>query len=74
MDNRLIPSDKCPGVRPIGVGECLRRVLGKTMSMANGSDVVDICGIDQHASGHKAGIEDVIHAISDLYEENAGSG
>ena len=51
MANRLIPFDKCPGVRPIGVGECQRRVLGKTMSMATGSDVVDICGIDQLASG-----------------------
>ena len=74
MANQLIPLDKCPGVRPIGVGECLRRVLGKTMSMATGSDVVDICGIDQLASGLKAGIEGVIHVMSDLYEENAGSG
>ena len=74
MANRLIPLDKCPGVRPIGVGECIRRVLGKTMSMATGSDVVDICGIDQLASGLKAGIEGVIHAMSDLYEETAGCG
>ena len=44
------------------------------MSMATGSDVVDICGIDQLASGLKGGIEGVIHAMSDLYEENAGSG
>ena len=49
-------------------------VLGKTMSMATGSDVVDIFGIDQLASGLKAGIEGVIHAMSDLYKVNAGSG
>ena len=42
--------------------------------MATGSDVVDICGIDQLASGLKAGIEGGIHAMSDLYEETAGSG
>ena len=41
------------------------------MSMA---DVVDICDIDQLASGLKAGIEGIIHAMSDLYGENAGSG
>ena len=46
----------------------------KTMSMATGSNVVDICGTDQLASGLKADIEGIIHAMSDLYEENAGSG
>ena len=29
---RLIPLDKNPGTRPIGIGEVLRRIIGKTIS------------------------------------------
>ena len=29
---RLIPLDKDPAIRPIGVGEVLRRIVGKTVS------------------------------------------
>ena len=29
---RLIPLEKKPGIRPIGVGEVLRRLIGKTIT------------------------------------------
>ncbi len=74
MANRLVALDKCPGIRPIGIGECLRRVVGKAVMMAAGDDVKKVCGPDQLCSGIEAGIEGAIHSMYQLFEENKGTG
>ena len=39
MACRLIPLDKKPGLRPIGVGEVLRRIAGKAVMMLFKNDI-----------------------------------
>ena len=50
---RIIPSDKKPGLRPIGVGEVLRRVAGKVIMMIFKKDITDAAGPLQLSAGQK---------------------
>ena len=69
---RLIPLDKNPGFRPIGVGEVLRRIAGKVIVSVLKEDVNKYTGTLQVCAGQEAGIEAAIHSINMMYEdENA---
>ena len=64
LANRLIPLDKGNGeVRPVGVGEVIRRIIGKCVSGVGKQDVIDTCGATQVCAGHKSGSEAAIHAM-----------
>ena len=66
---RLIPLDKCPGVRPIGIGEVLRRIVGKVISWTLKDEVQAAAGPLQAATGLEGGAEAVIHAMKTIYDE-----
>ena len=70
LASRLIPLDKNPGLRPIGVGEILRRIAGKVVVNALKEEIVSSVGSLQTCAGHEAGCESVIHAIREKFEED----
>ena len=71
LANRLIPLDKGEGaVRPIGVGEVLRRIMGKCVTKVTKPDVVDASGSLQECAGHKSGSEVAIHAMREVFEHD----
>ena len=57
MANRLIALDKCPVVRPIGIGESLRRLIRKAVVMVTRFDAEDVCGDTQLCAGMRASVE-----------------
>ena len=66
---RLIALDKCPGVRPIGIGEACRRIIAKTILNVIGPDVMEAAGPLQLCAGQDAGCEAAVHSIHQLYLE-----
>ena len=67
---RLIPLNKNPGLRPIGVGEILRRIAGKVVMGVVKEDVTRAAGALQLCSGQDEGSEAAIHAMHDIFEDN----
>ena len=69
MACRLIPLDKNPGVRPIGIGEVLRRIIGKAVSTFLKPDIIDAVGPLQLAAGQDGGCEATIHAMEKMFTD-----
>ena len=61
--NRLIALDKCPRVRPTGVGEIVRRIISKAVLSVIKSDVLEAAGTLQLCAGHEAGCEAAMHSM-----------
>ena len=66
---RLIPLDKNPGVRPVGVGEVLRRIVGKAVTASLKQELIDATCPIQVCAGVKGGIEAAIHALRQIYDD-----
>ena len=70
---RLVPLDKDPTaatlkIRPIGIGEVLRRIVGKAIMTHLKPEMTDAAGPLQTCAGVQGGIEAVIHAMTDIFD------
>ncbi len=74
LESRLVSLDKNPGLRPIGIGEVLRRIIGKCVVQILKSDIMEACGTLQTCSGIDSGIEASIHAMADRFAEKECQG
>jgi hypothetical protein len=70
LANRLVALDKCPGVRPIGIGECLRRLIGKVVALKTKHEVVKEGGTDQLATSLAAAIEGAAHSMTERFHQH----
>ena len=65
---RLIPLDKKPGVRPIGIGDVPRRIVAKAILRVVGNDIQLAAGALQTCAGQDADSEAAIHAMRTIFE------
>ena len=66
---RLIQLDKNSGVRPIGVGEVLRKIIEKAILSVIKLEILSSAGNLQFCAGRAGGCEAAVHAMSDIFEE-----
>ena len=72
LASRLIPLDKGKGaVRPIGVGEVMRRIVGKCVMNICKPDVIESSGSLQLCAGQKSGSEAAVHAMRNIFQADA---
>ena len=71
---RLISLDKKPEVRPIGIGEVLRRILGKAVLYLLRDDIQEAAGSLQLCASHECGIEAAIHAMKSVFDDDGKEG
>ena len=68
---RLIPLNKNPGIRPIGIGEVLQRIIGKSISWVLRDEIQEAAGPLQVATGLNAGAEAAIHAMRTIFAQDS---
>ena len=70
MACRLVPLNKNPGLRPIGIGEVLRRIIGKAVTAVCRTDIQTAAGGLQLCAGLPGGVEAGIHSMRQIFDDD----
>ena len=62
----LIALDRCPGMRPIGMGEVAQRIIGRAIISIVKDDVQAVTGTVQLCAGQDSRCEEAVHDEADL--------
>eukprot|EP00117_Sycon_ciliatum_P003871 scpid96373/ scgid8481/ len=65
--SRLIPLDKQPGVRSLGIGKVVRRIIGKAIPKVVGPAIEQAVGCLQLCGGQEPGLEAAIHTMWEAF-------
>ena len=67
---RLVPLEKGSNdIRPIGIGETLRRIVGKAVTRILKPEIQKACGNLQVCAGIEGGCEAAIHSMREIFED-----
>ena len=66
---REVALDKMPGVRPVGIGDILRRLIAKCVLRVTVDQAAGACGTNNLCSGLKLGCEGGVHSMSALWDD-----
>ena len=67
----LIHLDKNPGVRPISIGEIMRRIIGRIITKCLKNELESLGSNYKFCLGQKCGIEYAIHTLRDQYSKTS---
>ncbi len=62
--------NKCPGVRPIGIGDTSRRIIAKAILTITKGDIQEATGSIQLCAGQISGTETAVHTAQALYHQD----
>ena len=63
----LIALDKCPGVRPIGIGDTSKCIMAKAILKAVKGKIQEVIGSKQLCTGQVSGVEAAIHTARECF-------